>query len=507
MKKILSTAAIALVGAVMTGCSSDDNLASEQQLQKQDNIVTVTTTIGLSGDNATTRALAINYTDKKLVKTFAVGDQMGLTYQQNGGSAYVVSNPLTAGDISADGKSAKLTFMLTNPIENGSITCKYPASMLDANGSIDNSFFLSQNGTLDDVAMRDLTRCDDHLAGTNLPASMTLENQLAVVGFTLKDADGTNDITSNITNMTISDGTNDYTISGHDTDGHIYVAMMPTSSATINITATDGTKNYTKTLTDKTYAANDFYQQGLRMAEDATTPQLGYLYYSDGTYSATLLAGKTPIGVIAYLDQEGTDDDEITEKSHGGGHGLVLCLKNAAIEVKWSTNTSSQAYTGNAFVTDVAGLTRTTGVSGYSATNALASDATTYPAAAAAKSYTGLTAPAGTTGWFLPSAQQWVKMQTGLGGLSESSIVWNSWFDNSHTAADKWEAALSKAGYGNYDSITRYQYYLSSSEYSALNAVTLGIDGRSTGTGYGFLWYISTKNLSNNTYVRPVLAF
>ena len=211
--------------------------------------------------------------------------------------------------------------------------------------------------------------------------------------------------------------------------------------------------------------------------------------------------------MIAYLDPEGTDDDENTEKSHGGGHGLVLCLKNAAIEVKWSTNTSSQAYTGNAFVTDVAGLTRTTGVSGYSATNALASDATTYPAAAAAKSYTGLTAPAGTTGWFLPSAQQWVKMQTGLGGLSESSIVWNSWFDNSHTAADKWEAALSKAGYGNYDSITRYHYYLSSSEYSALNAVTLGIDGRSTGTGYGFLWHISTKNLSNNINVRPILAF
>ena len=69
-----------------------------------------------------------------------------------------------------------------------------------------------------------------------------------------------------------------------------------------------------------------------------------------------------------------SDDDEICEKSNGAGHGLVLCLKNAASGVAWSTNTSSQAFTGNAFVTDATGLKRSTGVSGYSATAALAAD-------------------------------------------------------------------------------------------------------------------------------------
>jgi hypothetical protein len=238
-------------------------------------------------------------------------------------------------------------------------------------------------------------------------------------------------------------------------------------------------------------------------------PKLGDLFYSDGTFSTELEAGKTPIGVIAYLDKEGTDDDEITEKSQGAGHGLVLCLKNAASNVAWSTNISSQAYTGNAFVTDVAGLKRSEGVSGYSATAALATDATTYPVAAAAKNYTTLTAPTGTTGWFLPSAQQLMKMIEGLGGLDDGAPNMGSYFDNNHEGADKWEAALSKAGSGNYDSITSdYLVYWSSSENSVGYAVILAVDARGTGTSRGFAWLNYGKDGTSNMFlVRPVLAF
>ena len=242
-------------------------------------------------------------------------------------------------------------------------------------------------------------------------------------------------------------------------------------------------------------------------AIDYSTAQLGDLFYSDGTFSTELEAGKTPIGVIAYLDKEGTDDDEICEKSNGAGHGLVLCLKNAASGAAWSTDEVSK-FSGQE-VNDAAGLKRTTNVSGYSATAALATDATTYPAAAAAKNYTGLTAPTSTTGWFLPSAQQWVKMQTGLGALEESSIKWNSWFDNNHEGADRWEAALSKAGSGNYDSMTsEYLSYWSSSEYLSAAAVRLSVDATDLGEDYGFSWNFSYKGYKENDHrVRPVLAF
>jgi len=239
--------------------------------------------------------------------------------------------------------------------------------------------------------------------------------------------------------------------------------------------------------------------------------KLGDLFYSDGTFSSTLVAGKTPIGVIAYLDQEGTDDDEICEKSNGAGHGLVMCLKNAAAStIAWSTESVSK-FSGQE-VTSVDGLKRTTNVSGYTNTATLTADAETaakYPAAKAAKEYTTLAAPTGTTGWFLPSAQQWVKMQTGLGALKESSITWNSWFDNNHEGADKWEAALSKAGSGNYDSMTSANlynlYYWSSSENSASYAVSLNVCAM---VDYGFNWYYDEKNPKGSSFrVRPVLAF
>ena len=257
---------------------------------------------------------------------------------------------------------------------------------------------------------------------------------------------------------------------------------------------------------------------GVKVEKKANNPyanaKLGDLFYSDGTFSTELEAGKTPIGVIAYLDQEGTDDDEITEKSNGAGHGLVLCLKDAAsgADAQWSTEKSAFDFGEDAKVADVDALKRTTNVSGYTNTKTLAEKtdaATKYKAAYAAKNYTGLTTPTGTTGWFLPSAQQWMKMQTGLGALEESVFTWNSWFDKSHTAADKWEAALSKAGSGNYDSMTSaYLFCWSSSEYSVSSAVGLYVGAHGTGNNYGFRWLFRTKDdESNGNRVRPVLAF
>ena len=246
----------------------------------------------------------------------------------------------------------------------------------------------------------------------------------------------------------------------------------------------------------------------------AKSIDLGRLVGADGKIYASAsqisTAGTTAIGVIAYVDDATTTaDDEITEKSHGGGHGLVLCLKNAASGFAWSTEKVSK-FSGQE-VTSADGLKRTENVSGYTNTATLTADAATaekYPAAKAAKEYTTLAAPTGTTGWFLPSAQQWMKMQTGLGALEESSIKWNYWFDNDHLGATAWENALKKAGEGNYDSMTPYLWYWSSSENSADYAVGLSVDARDTGDRYGFFWDIPNKGLTNSSSrVRPVLAF
>ena len=235
---------------------------------------------------------------------------------------------------------------------------------------------------------------------------------------------------------------------------------------------------------------------------------VGDLYYSDGTHSPVLLPNKTPIGVVAYVDNPNTTaDDEIVEKGNGGGHGLVLCLKNAASNVAWSTNSEFgvSKFSGQQRVTTTEGLTRTTNVSGYRNTATLTANADKYPAAAKAKDYKGLAAPAGTTGWFLPSAQQWVKMMTGLGGLDESAIILGSSFGK-NTAVGKWEAALKKAGTGNYDSMTPNLFYLTSSECTAKVCITLNV--HTTGYVDNFVFRRDYKNFASESFrVRPILAF
>ena len=253
-----------------------------------------------------------------------------------------------------------------------------------------------------------------------------------------------------------------------------------------------------------------------RALADAEIIDLGRLVGADGKIYATAsqitTAGTTAIGVIAYLDDATTTaDDEITEKSNGFGHGLVLCLKNAASGKIWSTELDAYEFGEDAKVDDTPALKRLTNVSGYTNTKTLADKtdaATKYPAAYQAKNYTGLTAPAGTTGWFLPSAQQWVRMQTGLGGLPESDIEWHSWYDTPQMHLNKLEVTISNAGAGNYDSLTSDCYwYWSSSEYSNEDAVFLTIKDANV-VDSGFIWYLATKTQSYTaTRVRPVLAF
>ncbi len=271
----------------------------------------------------------------------------------------------------------------------------------------------------------------------------------------------------------------------------------------------DKSKKHSRPYQSKMSGHTDLYDYQMKRIDDIiklySTPTVGDLYYSDGTFSKTLEPGKTPIGVVAYVaDPSKYAEDEIFERDHGGGHGLVLCLKNAASHVKWSTEKVSKL---SDKVTNLYGLKRIYYCSGYSYTATLAANADRYPAAAAAKNYKGLPAPAGTTGWFLPSAQQWVKMMEGLGGLDESNIAWRNNFGYWYGAIDKWENALKKAGSGKYDSMNSERlHYWSSSECDADNALFLIINP--DGDFRGFTFMPDTKGSEYiSTRVRPILAF
>ena len=277
-KYFLSMAALALVGAMTVSCSSDDNITDQPQQQEvtKSNVVTLTTTVSLDG-SATTRALSSTG-----VKTFAAGETMAIYYWKNKGNDHVkaVSAPLTAGDITNGGKSATFTFTLDNPYKEMSVVYTYPAAMANADFTPNyDALYNNQDGTLATLASNfDFCTGSRPWSGENLP-SLTLENQLAILAVTLKDEAGTSDITSGTTKLTVSDGTNTYNVNREASDGPIYVAIRPTTEATIDITATSGGKGYYKTLTTtKSYAASNGYPVSWKMTQGANLSKLTAAY-------------------------------------------------------------------------------------------------------------------------------------------------------------------------------------------------------------------------------------
>ena len=350
MKKImtfLSMIALAFVGTMMIGCSNKEfDIEKPEQPVESEDAITLTTTINFPDadtDTDKTKALDIDYVNKKLSKTFAIGEKMALIYGWGDGLTRDISDPLTAEDITNGGKTAKFTFQVDSPKKTEDVTYVYPADMLGGSYPdyhIDYSRLNTQDGTLASISSGlDLATFTGPWDGNELPAA-NLTNEFAIIAYTLKNADGSVDLTSSITGMTINDGTNNYTVNRSATAGPIYVAIRPTNDATINYTATDGTTNYTKTVDNKTYEAGSFYQIGLRMTPSSgatghalSSSAVGEVVGTNGLAYAladknNLPPGVTAAGMVAYKD---------------GVNGLVIALSNESNIMKWPEAVSAVA--------------------------------------------------------------------------------------------------------------------------------------------------------------------
>jgi hypothetical protein len=338
--RFLSMAALAMVGLVMTGCSSEDDFADIQQPENKSNVVTMTTTVGFDEGVATTRALTSGG-----VKTFAEGDQIAVIYKNTSNKTVTAtSEALTAGDITNGGKNANFTVTLTNPKASEAVRYVYPAAMLattvatdaavNADANVKYAALATQDGTLTTLASTlDLAIFDGSLtSGAALPASASMTNQFAILAVTLKDNAATPaEITASITGMTIGDGTNTYTVSRSAAAGPIYVAIRPTTSAAIKIYASAGSKYYNKNLTGKTYAAGNGYSVSWKMPEAllsaATTADYGMVVCDNGHLHPAKTAvpsGCTAVGILG----------KVTET----GHGLILALQDAATQDWYTIN-------------------------------------------------------------------------------------------------------------------------------------------------------------------------
>ena len=269
--------------------------------------------------------------------------------------------------------------------------------------------------------------------------------------------------------------------------------------------------------------------------------QVGDIFYEDGSFSSTLVGGKKPIGIIAYLncDANGTvaaGTNELCESGETGQygafdaaknyHGLVISLKDANAsteEVIWGKNAEPAATSSvakAAFVTIANGDATNSPIAGIASNMSAYSAAVStniedivdgtrpfepseyYPASYKAWNYDEKV-PSFCTGWFLPSAPQWYAVLTkGLGGLgATTTLAWDTTFDTGNTAFTKINAKLSGIG----DQLTDGIFWTINESSSTGDKATVLVKD---GSGLKFTEQAKTVTIGGpHKIVRPFFAF
>lgn len=319
--KNLYIVTLALVGILTAGCSSgDDNFASQTpQPTDKGNTVTLTTTVSFDGASST-RALTADG-----VKTFAEGDKIAVVYVDNSNATVKVeSAALTDADIETGGKIAHFTVTLTDPKASSAVTCIYPNAMAKSDGAPNLDALDTQDGTLATLAStRDYAKFEGTMtAEGKLPEAIRLANQLTLCKFNIKSCDGQSDITSDVTQFVVKNGSNTYTVNREAAAGPIYVAMQPVTNGDITLTATAGTCHYEKTIVGETLSADYLYTVNVPMilhqtfdytGAEQTLPIQATGYYqleawgaeggsstNDGNVSNTKAGGKGGYSTVIY---------------------------------------------------------------------------------------------------------------------------------------------------------------------------------------------------------------
>ena len=413
-------AALALMTAA---CSNDDNdiLPPAEQPAKSEGIP-FTATISM-GESASTRALAEDNVNNKIVATWKTGEKVALIYDA-GGTPTKTDAEVTK---QADG-TATITATLESGATNGSaVTIIYPSDAADGTtGNVKSDWLSSQVGTLTGTGGTSIAEKYDVRKGTGklsindgkatvnngtagTPVSLT--NQNAIFKLTLKDIDGTSDVSAN--SVIISDQTGTVTTvtpaSGYE--NAMYVAL-PTTATTLKFLVTGSdSKKYFNMASSLTLSAS-YYQSTIKLAT------VGHVIASNGKCykdDAATPGGNTAVAKICYV---GGDNGEAAPYNHG--LALALSDANGGTACKWKTSRTAAGHTKQTSST----FTEESGLQ-YNANH----NSGDYPAFQAAIANNGTAAPTGCSSWFLASGYQWKKMiGAGLSnlGLQSNDYYWSS---------------------------------------------------------------------------------
>lgn len=356
-KNLFRIAALVLVGACMTACSSGDDEAINEKVNPQgnkDNIVTLTGKIAVP---ETTRSTVT----EGGVSTWTAGDKIAVIYQNKFGSW-----SKAVGTISTDNvATSTFTVTLTNPVDcNAKLV--YPADNATTSAPYYTTSTLStQNGTLAEIGTKHNIQSTEGnyalvISGENATlnggAAVPLANRVCITKFTLEYSDHS---VFNASKLVVTGGGQTYTINPPAISNEFYVAL-PAINGDLTVKATGPTKFGTTTELDPNSVTTADYGKFIVVDPDPTSRQaylaerttsnewtrtfsgaslaVGNFYKNTITYN-----GKIPVAVIAHVGAiKGAatgDDNAYCEKF------LALALEDVYSEVK--TISQAQALISN----------------------------------------------------------------------------------------------------------------------------------------------------------------
>ena len=344
MKRYLATiqnlGAMLITLAMMTACSSDNDITNEEQ-SADPQVYTMTIQASKGGNDAATRALSLD--GSTLNATWTEGDQVRV---------YDSSRSTQYGTLRAQSTGSSTTLngtLYKAPTVGQSLLLEYRSR----------DYFL-QDGTLTGSLNSIDRTCDFATATVNVASiddkkittteDATFTNQQAIVKFILRQSDGSV-LPSNPTALTISDGISDivkltdisdatYTANG---DGVLYIAIPGLSDKTVSLTATVGSDIYTYGKHHVTFENSQYYAITVKMAKQNETllslkekinasedcsSYLGWEVNSDGVIAESNVIG-TKIGYVGYISTGDVDTDV------SGSRILVLASSDASSGSAW----------------------------------------------------------------------------------------------------------------------------------------------------------------------------
>lgn len=217
--------------------------------------------------------------------TFAAGGQIAIIYQNTSGQTVkVVTDALTAEDITNDGKSATINMTLDDADKTQDVTYIYPASMAKNDGTLKTTALKTQSGNLNTLPA--VAKGSAAWNGDVLP-SVTLENQYSIWKLTLANTAKYLSIMAD--NAAIAGAT----LASEGTA--FYVAVPAVSSQTVTVVASDASNNcYYYSKSGVSLTAGNYYQSSPTMTTLGTDNSAD-VYRITGTSGTTIPAGKTVV--------------------------------------------------------------------------------------------------------------------------------------------------------------------------------------------------------------------